>query len=101
MFTTESLIHKVGKASAWIVGAAAALGILGQAHIRLLDLETSEAHASDIKKIREENARLFLGVEKRDVEHERQFKLLNGKLDCVVMEIPYQQCPAYQAEFIN
>ena len=71
---------RLGQALAVVASFVALLPAVGWAFVKLYDLDTVEARRRDVNDVRE------------DVRN------LNGKIDCILQEVAYQDCPAVWAD---
>lgn len=74
----------VGKALTVIATAIGVSASVAYAAVRILDLETRVYHDADISALRYEQA-----VESR---------IVRGMIECVLRDVPYENCPAVRAD---
>lgn len=70
---------------------AATLGVPsgGWAVVRLLDLDTVQARETAISVSEDKvNARID--------ENKQRFEILDGKINCILQDVPFKECPASQ-----
>lgn len=76
----DGKLTRLGQVLALLASLVAFLPAAGWATIKLFDLDTVKARRADVNDVRE------------DVRN------LDGKINCILLEVSYADCPAVQAD---